>query len=174
MGQHAKNRVGDNTRSGTARPSSLRRQSLVKSNLQLATNPPAVPQHFCTAQKALARSSSTKSAGEVPKSIEMSAAHALVPTLPRLHNFTTSFHPTVDGSSSYPGNGSGPSCLPQTLHHLEEEKTTLKNMTKIIFKKSKQLSKKFKTNTKIQSIKKRKCTELFLVLPKFEVPSLKI
>lgn len=37
------------------------------------------------------------------KSTEISAAHAQVPTLPRLHDFLTSCHSTVDGSSSYPG-----------------------------------------------------------------------
>lgn len=47
------------------------------------------------------------------------------------------------------GNGSGPSCLPQTLHHPEEEKTILNKQ-------------------------KRKCTEVVLLLPKFEAPSLKI
>lgn len=56
------------------------------------------------------------------------------------------------------GNGSGPSCLPQTLHLLEEEKTTLKNMTRMIkkTKRPKQMSKKFKTNTKPQTNKQKK------------------
>lgn len=117
MGQCANNRVRHNTGSGTARPSGLRRQSLCPwlnpTYSQPPIQPPAVPQHFCTAQKALARSLTTKSAGEVPQTTEISAAHAPAPTLPRLHSFPTSLHSTVDGSSTYPGKWQWP-FLPPT------------------------------------------------------------
>lgn len=60
VGQCANNRVRHNRGSGTARPSGLRRQSLCPwlnpTYSQPPIQPPAVPQHFCTAQKALARS----------------------------------------------------------------------------------------------------------------------
>lgn len=112
MGQHDRN---------SYRQHKVRQCQTIRS-LQPATNPPAVPQHFCTAQKPLARYSSTTSAGEVPKSTEMSAAYAPVPTLPRLHNFTSSLHSTVDGSSSYPRKWQWPFLPPRPYIILRKRK----------------------------------------------------
>lgn len=83
--QHAENGVRDNRRLGTVRPSGLRKKFHSHCILGLAqptaSDPPtSSPQCFCTAQKMLAETLTTRSAGEVPKSTETGEAHASVPT----------------------------------------------------------------------------------------------